>query len=138
GLFPPAALPLDDAVGNYSKYLRSPDAWALGRFITPAAQLPELALTLGTLAPEPRGPALWRVSAVLGPEAEAELHRVRAVNAGVAGHGARVDSVEARVATRADVDRISTPVLEVVDRYCEVSPTGDLAELLGAVARRRS
>ena len=30
GLFPPAALPMADAVKNYAEYLKGPDVWALG------------------------------------------------------------------------------------------------------------
>jgi len=42
GLFPPAALSLEQAKANYRRYRASPDAWALGRFVVPVAQLPEL------------------------------------------------------------------------------------------------
>jgi hypothetical protein len=42
GLFPPAQLPLDQAVRNYLRYRISTDSWLLGRFICPAARLSEL------------------------------------------------------------------------------------------------
>lgn len=42
GLFPPAKLPLDDAIRNYARYLGEADAWMLGRFILPAARLGEV------------------------------------------------------------------------------------------------
>src|SRR5437762_2383275 len=46
GLFPPAKLPLEQALNNYLRYKKeSPYAWMLGRFVCPAAKLPEL-LTL--------------------------------------------------------------------------------------------
>src|SRR5262249_31592051 len=43
GLFPPAKLPLDQAIRNYARYRQDADAWMLGRFICPAARLSELA-----------------------------------------------------------------------------------------------
>jgi hypothetical protein len=43
GLFPPARLPLDQAIRNYARYRAGPDGWLLGRFICPASQLAELA-----------------------------------------------------------------------------------------------
>ena len=43
GLFPPARLPLDQAVRNCAGYRQGPDAWMLGRFVIPAARLAELA-----------------------------------------------------------------------------------------------
>src|SRR5437660_944326 len=42
GLFPPAGLPLDEATRNYAVYRAGPEHWMLGRFICPAARLPEL------------------------------------------------------------------------------------------------
>jgi hypothetical protein len=44
GLFPPAKLPLDQAIRNYARYRQEADAWMLGRFVIPAARLGELAL----------------------------------------------------------------------------------------------
>ena len=41
GLFPPAALPMQQAVENYARYRASPEAWMLGRFVLPANRLPE-------------------------------------------------------------------------------------------------
>ncbi|MEE9296635.1 MAG: hypothetical protein V3W34_16955 [Phycisphaerae bacterium] len=43
GLFPPATLQLDEAIRNYARYLREPEAWMLARFICPASRLGELA-----------------------------------------------------------------------------------------------
>jgi hypothetical protein len=43
GLFPPAKLPMGEAVRNYLRYRDQPEAWMLGRFICPAARLGELA-----------------------------------------------------------------------------------------------
>jgi hypothetical protein len=42
GLFPPANLPLDQAIRNYVAYRRSAENWMLGRFIIPATRLQEL------------------------------------------------------------------------------------------------
>src|SRR3954447_14031020 len=42
GLFPPAALDMPTATRNYEAYLEGEWAWALGRFIVPAARLGEV------------------------------------------------------------------------------------------------
>ena len=42
GLFPPAALPMEQALRNYDHYRRGEYAWALGRFVVPAARLGEV------------------------------------------------------------------------------------------------
>jgi hypothetical protein len=46
GLFPPARLPMDEAVPNYLAYRASPQAWLLGGFVCGAAQLADLARAL--------------------------------------------------------------------------------------------
>jgi hypothetical protein len=42
GLFPPALLPLDQALKNYAKYIKEEDNWILAKFILPAAKLNEI------------------------------------------------------------------------------------------------
>lgn len=42
GLFPPAALSMQDAVRNYARYRDSEHAWALGKFIVPEARASEV------------------------------------------------------------------------------------------------
>lgn len=42
GLFPPAKLPLDQAIKNYTAYINCKDAWMLRPFVLPAAKLFEI------------------------------------------------------------------------------------------------
>jgi hypothetical protein len=42
GLFPPASLSIKDAIRNYDEYRRGEYAFALGRFVVPAAQMHEV------------------------------------------------------------------------------------------------
>lgn len=42
GLFPPAKLPMDEAVRNYLRYRESEHSFALGRFVVPAAKMDEV------------------------------------------------------------------------------------------------
>ncbi len=42
GLFPPAALTMQDAVRNYARYRDGEYAWALGRFVVPQARASEV------------------------------------------------------------------------------------------------
>src|SRR5687767_6921556 len=42
GLFPPAALSMQDAVRNYARYRDGEHAWALGRFIVPKERAKEV------------------------------------------------------------------------------------------------
>ncbi|MEA2489128.1 MAG: hypothetical protein QOH21_920 [Acidobacteriota bacterium] len=45
GLFPPAALSMQDAVRNYARYREGDYAWALGRFVVQAERLREMPRT---------------------------------------------------------------------------------------------
>ena len=38
GLFPPASLPLEEALRNHAAYVRDPDVWMLGTFVLPTAK----------------------------------------------------------------------------------------------------
>jgi hypothetical protein len=42
GLFPPAALPMEQAVANYGRYRAGEHAWMLGRFVVPAERVGEV------------------------------------------------------------------------------------------------
>ena len=42
GLFPPAALPLDESIHNYAKYRLEPENWMLSRFVIPSSKLYEV------------------------------------------------------------------------------------------------
>lgn len=96
GLFPPAALPMDQAAANYATERGGPDAWALARLIVPAARLNELVATKAIATDSAGGP--WSISALLGTDLLAGLEQIAAFNAEQAGR-ARVDAVELHAAT---------------------------------------
>ncbi|HEX9415368.1 MAG TPA: hypothetical protein VF895_01530 [Gaiellaceae bacterium] len=41
-MFPPASLPLDEAIGEHVRVGRMPESWMIGHFVTPASRLPDL------------------------------------------------------------------------------------------------
>lgn len=47
GMFPPAGLPLEEAVAEYRRYRTVPEAWMLGRFVIATEQLEALASIIG-------------------------------------------------------------------------------------------
>lgn len=50
GLFPPARLPMAEAVASYFRYQSGPEGWVMNRFLCPAGQLLELSDILGDKA----------------------------------------------------------------------------------------
>ena len=99
GLFPPAELSMSDATARYSTYLRSADAWMLGRFVVPLERLDELAACAEPSLRE--GGEAWRISALVGKEANAGV-RIRTFNSAYRGR-LMVDVVECRPITRGSV-----------------------------------
>ncbi len=106
GLFPPAGLPLEPALANHARYVRSPEAWMLRAFVLPAAQLSSAASSVGRF--DETHPL--RVS-VLGPRTEtsstflAELHSAAAAaTAFVDLHGDRVRIDQLEIVLPPDAD----------------------------------
>ena len=87
GLFPPAALDMTTAAGNYARYREGDHHWLLGRFIVPARRLGELEAAL------PASASGWRLSALVGSKPERDLDAVAAFNERHQG-GATVDVIE--------------------------------------------
>src|SRR4051794_16886199 len=98
GLFPPAGLDVATSVRQYADYRHHADAWALGRFVVPAARLAELERDAAPSPPAaPADP--WRLSVLLGADFTDELHALGEFNCRHAAAGApalSADVVEAR------------------------------------------
>ena len=162
GLYPPASLPLQEAVGNYAAYRAGPRAAWLGRFVLPAARLqafldvhPEafpaarpdaLPATYPAAFPDARpdadprsATAPWRLSALLGESPEADLERVIAFNR-AAHAGARpfavVDTIEMKAFAPEDIPRLETLAPAGLAVYCEI-PLREPGPYLAALKQGR-
>lgn len=67
GLFPPAKLPLREAMQNYASYLAGPHRALLGRFVVPLGRLDEFSREFAALAPAERARE-WQLSVLTGPD----------------------------------------------------------------------
>ena len=127
GLFPPAALPMQQAVQNYARYLASPDAWALARFVLPVSRFAEFESAMKSIAPiEP-----WGVSALLGTSPEAELSEVDQFNNRNKGRAA-VDAIEVKASSSDEICHIRAFVRGSITAYFEI-PTENPGELLPTI-----
>lgn len=76
GLFPPTALPMDEAVAEYRRLLESDGSWIVNRFISPVAWLGDFLTLLKQKAPsEP-----WKMS-ILGTSIEGFRQDLRLIEA---------------------------------------------------------
>src|SRR5512135_342089 len=103
GLFPPAGLKMADAVANYGRYKNGPNAWALGRFVVPAARLDEFEKYF---VPDRN---MWHLSALIGQNAAEDLARVEEFN-GRHRHSMVVDTLEAKVTDAAGIRELKSQV----------------------------
>ena len=125
GLFPPASLDVPGAVRNYQSYRSSDDAWMLGRFVVGVGKLPELR---SCIAGARRKDDAWPVS-VVAPDAAAATSVLRAVD----DANARIESVEVRATTPAEVLLLSRAAPKTREVYVEVPLDGSTLALLDAI-----
>jgi len=100
GLFPPAALSMEEAARRYAAHLSSPEAWMLGRFVVPVERLSELADAAMPYADQ--GGDAWRLSALVGADPAGAGPRIRAFNTAHRGRFI-VDVVECRAVSAGSV-----------------------------------
>jgi len=137
GLFPPASLRMSDAVAEYADHRAGQDAWALGRFVLPAARLDEFHDAAAGVLPRQSAHS-WALSALLGSDIEEDVDRTEGFNA--RHHDARsgavlVDTVELKTHTTRDVARASELLDRRFDTYMEIPVADDPAELVDAISR---
>ncbi len=124
GLFPPARLPLEEAVPNFAAYRASADAWMLGRFICPAQRLADLSAFADLFTEDAPFPVSVLGSG--GTDAEsfmrafgADLEAVRAVEE---RHPVCADLLEVRLpdsVAEAGSDAVASVLLRVADAVAE-------------------
>ena len=140
GLFPPAGLPMADAVEQYARHRQEPSAWMLGRFVLPAARLDEFEAAAAPRLPR-ESAAWWSLSALLSSDIEEDLARVERFNdrhRDARQGAALVDTVELKAHSVQDVSHASGVVQRQFDTYMEIPVAEDPAELVAAIGSARA
>ncbi len=144
GLFPPAALAMEDAVNQYNSYLSDPDRFMLARFVLPASKLQEFntiaapfykknsdssSAVNDRLVENVNGDPKWRLSALVGADAQTDVESIERFNSANSGL-AVVDVTE----LKADSPEAARNVLNLVpskyERFVEVPAT--MGSIMGA------
>jgi len=133
GLFPPAGLGMEAAVQNYAAYRKSPERWALGRLVLPAARLEEFEKAAAPLL-DPGEP--WPLSIIGGPDLAADLRAVVAFR--TRRRDARVDSYELKVNSAAEIAAADASIGGTMETFFEIAIGGNVPELLKAVKKVRA
>jgi hypothetical protein len=127
GLFPPAGLAMETALANQATYQAGTDAWALGRFITPAQRLTEFK----RLVPEGSG---WRLSALVGDNLTSDLDQVLSFNQRGGGIHGTIDTIELKADSVGMIIDVVGRLPPGLEAFFEV-PIERSAELLAAIAQ---
>jgi hypothetical protein len=136
GLFPPAGLEMAEAVANYSAYLAGRDSSMLGRFIVPAARLEEFGgHALPFLPKDDLSPA-WRVSALLGRQANAEIAAIESFNREHVRDSRLgrvvIDAVEFKADNSDDIESLSATFSDSYSVFAEIPASGQTEVILDA------
>jgi hypothetical protein len=134
GLFPPAQLDMTSAVENYARYLASDSAWALGRFIVPAARLAELSEAAQRCWAHPAGTP-WPIAALAGSNRAGDLDDIRRFNAAHAAQ-CHVDTLELKASSTAEIPRSMAEIPRQLQVYVEIPIDKDPAKLIEEIGRR--
>jgi hypothetical protein len=132
GLFPPAGLPMEEAVAAYASYRRGAERWMLSRFVVPVARLGEFEAAFARLGAADRGEGRWELSGLLEAGLGAQAQPATAFNLRHRG-AAVIRSLEVRVDGVAQVSTVRAAVPADFDLFYEVPLRGDLRWLLAAV-----
>lgn len=133
GLFPPAGLPMAEAVANYAAYQRRADHWALGRFVVPVARLGEFEQAIATLGDEARLGARWPLTALLGADLAADAEALAAFRARHLHAGPEVLSLEGKAESPARVRALAAQFGEGYEVFVELPLGPDTSALMEAV-----
>jgi hypothetical protein len=136
GLFPPAALPMADAVRRYQEHRNSPEAWALGKFVVPVARLAEFE---GVAQPRP-GRDPWPLAMIAGADFGADVRIIEeflrrlAPRVSVGAIEAKASSPEHVATIARDAALLRLNAVDAFDVYVEVPVAADPSAMIDAIA----
>ena len=142
GLFPPAELPLEQVVRNYSAYRQGPWSWMLGRLVLPAARLEEFSEVARGALPQSPGSG-WMISALVPPpDADGSaalqtsldtIERFNQRHSDPATGLAQVDTIEVRAGTPELIVQLARVVPEELNTFCEIPHQSDPVDAIRAI-----
>jgi hypothetical protein len=138
GLFPPAALDMKTAVENFARYHSGDDAWALGRFIVPAARLQEFEAAADPYLSSSSRNRTWLVAALTGADPAEDIDLITGFNRRqVQGSGgAVVDTAELKASSTSAIDELLPGISRQLQAYVEIPVQEDPSELIRVIGRQ--
>lgn len=139
GLFPPAKLPMDEAVSNYLSYRSGDKAWIMDRFVCNSARLEELRETLSSRDIEEPIPVSV-IGSSTGDWGDCLVHDAQAMSRFIerVGDKADIEAFEIRVPDHARIAEYVTDLraFNQIDVFCELPWAPEMADSLGVIAEQ--
>lgn len=140
GLFPPAELPMADAVKNYAAYRQSEYSWMLGKFIVPASRLEEFEQAAAEFWPQDTESGFWKLSVLGGANLKDDLANInrfsRRHSFGEQAAAVMIDTIEFKASTVAEIQDAMHVMHPTLTCFIEIPIADDperLTELLRAI-----
>ncbi len=133
GLFPPTEVSMAVAVRNFDKYLKSEQAWMLGRFIVPITRLDEFSEHAAKFL---NGKRLWRLSVLVNDDLSKNLKQIAKFNSEYEGK-AIIDTLEIKVTEASEITEAHKILPREMTAYFEIPPDGVLSNFITALAITR-
>ncbi len=132
GLFPPALLPISDAVVNYASYRNSNYRWMLGRFVLSVAHLPDFIERADEFISQDTN-SVWRLSVLASEDIIDTIRRAQNFNLSY-GPEVTIDSIEVRANTVSKIENTILALPKNMRAYFEVGLGENFPDLIAKLA----
>ncbi|MFN0108288.1 MAG: hypothetical protein ACKVZH_05475 [Blastocatellia bacterium] len=140
GLFPPAELPMAEAVRNYAAYRQNEHAWMLGKFIVPAARLEEFEQAAASCWPRNGENGFWKLSALGSANLQDDLANInrfsRRRTVGETAAAVMIDTIEFKASTVAEIQAAMRLMHPTLTCFIEIPINDDPRELIQAIGEQ--
>lgn len=136
GLFPPAELPMAEAVRNYADYRRSEHSWMLGRFIVPVSRLDEFEQAAAEYWPRESEDGYWKLSVLGGVNLEADMARINSFSRRFTvaeNRPVMIDTIEFKAASIGEFEAAMRVMHPTLTCFVEIPINDDPRELIKAI-----
>lgn len=139
GLFPPAKLPMEEAVANYLRYRTGEEAWIMDRFVCSSARLEEFRESLASLDVDEPVPVSV-IGSSTGDWGDRLVHDAQAMSRFIEKVGDKAD-IEAFEILLPDHGRIEQYLVDLrafnqIDVFCELPWAPQMSDSLGLIAEQ--
>lgn len=134
GLFPPAALPMPQAVAAYARHRTAPEAWMLGRFVLPLARFAEFEAAAAPLFEAGDASGTWPLAVLAAPHPERDATALVALEQRFRG-AVRAEALELPPLDPLAIEAAAGALPHGMETFFEVPLDAQRDERLDAVVR---